>query len=138
MRMLRELIVLSGVAIATAAFPAVAQQGQEPAPTEDHNAHHGGMDQQSGQQAPGGMTDKESSQQAPGGMMGKDGQGMMGQGGMMGKDGQGMMGQDKMSGGCPMMGGMMGTGGGMMMHSRPAMEARLAYLKADLEITEAQ
>jgi len=60
----------------------------------------------------------------------------VGQGGMMGG---GMMGQDMGSqdmSGCPMMGGMMGHG--MTMHSVPMMEARLAYIKADLEITDAQ
>jgi len=36
--------------------------------------------------------------------------------------------------GCPMMGGK-GRG---MMNSRPMMEARLAYIKTDLEITETQ
>jgi hypothetical protein len=72
---------------------------------------------------------------------------MMGQGGMMGRGG--MMGQD-MGGqdmsGCPMMGDMMGfrrgmkqgMGQGAMMHSVPMMEGRLAYIKADLEITDAQ
>lgn len=71
------------------------------------------------------------------GMMGQhmmDGQGMMGPG-MMGRGGMG---------GCPMMGGMMGQGGqgmmghGMMMDHGPMIEARLAYLKADLAITDAQ
>jgi hypothetical protein len=71
-----------------------------------------------------------------GSMMGQggpgQGKGMM-QGGMMGKAN------------CPKMGGMMGQGmmqGGMMgkgmMHSRPMMEAHLAYIKADLEITDSQ
>lgn len=84
------------------------------------------------------------------GMMGQhmmDGQGMMGPG--MGPGmGQGMMGRGGM-GGCPMMGGMMGQGGqgmmgpgmmghGMMMDHGPMIEARLAYLKADLAITDAQ
>ena len=55
--------------------------------------------------------------------------------------GQDMGGQD-MSG-CPMMGfgrrGMKeGMGHGAMMHSVPMMEGRLAYIKADLEITDAQ
>ena len=115
--MFRKLMVMSGVAIATAVFPAVAQQGQQPAPTEDHGAHHGGTDQQTGQQAPGGGM--------KGGMMGEGMQGMMGGGmqGMMGGGMQGMMG-----------GGMQG----MMMGSGPMMEGRLAYIKADLEITEAQ
>ena len=55
--------------------------------------------------------------------------------------GQDMGGQD-MSG-CPMMGfGRRGTkqgmGHGAMMHSVPMMEGRLAYIKADLEIADAQ
>jgi hypothetical protein len=65
---------------------------------------------------------------------------MMGQGGMMG----GMMGGRMMSegdsgmmGGCPM-GDMMGGKDDMMMGSVPMMEGRLAYIKADLEITPAQ
>ncbi len=73
---------------------------------------------------------------------GGQGGGMMGQGG----PGQGMMGKAN----CPKMGGMMGQGmmqggmmqGGMMgkgmMHSRPMMEAHLAYIKADLDITDDQ
>ena len=134
MRMLRELVLMSGVAIATAAFPAVAQQGQQPAPTEDNSAHHGATDQQTDQPAPGGGM--------MGGMMGQGKGGMMGQGkgGMMGQGMGGMMGQGMggMMGGCPMMGqGMQGMGHGMM-HSGPMMEGRLAYIKADLEITEAQ
>jgi len=110
--------------MAIAATPALAQQG-----------------------APGGgMMGKGPGQGQ--GMMGKggpdQGKGMMG-GGMMGKGGpgQGMMAGMMGKGGkadCPKMGGM--TGGGMMgkgmKHSRPMMEARLAYAKADLEITEAQ
>ena len=64
----------------------------------------------------------------------------MGRGGMVVQDmpGQGM-------GGCPMMGDMMGFRRGMKqgmghgaMHSVPMMEGRLAYIKADLEITDAQ
>ena len=54
------------------------------------------------------------------GMMGPGMQGMMGEGMM----GQGMMGQ--------------GMGPGMMMGKGPMMEGRLAYLKADLGITDAQ
>ena len=69
MRMLRELVLISGVAIATAAFPALAQQGQQQAPTEDHSVHHGATDQQTDQPAPsGGMM---------GGMMGQGTQGGM-------------------------------------------------------------
>jgi len=82
-----------------------------------------------------------------GGMMGTGGQGKgMMQGGMMGKGGQGkgqekgmmqdgMMGRVKGNCAKKMGAGMMGKG---MMHSRPMMEARLAYIKADLEIPDAQ
>jgi hypothetical protein len=87
-------MLVSGVAMFTAAFPALAQQGQPPAPAQDHSGHHGGTDQQTGQQMPGG------------GMMG----GMMGQGGQGGMMGQGMQGGGMMGGGCPMMRGMMGSG----------------------------
>jgi hypothetical protein len=113
----------------------MAQEGQPPAPPgEDHGAHHNKTDQPAGQQSPSG------------GMMGQGGE-MMGQGGgMMGQRQGGMMDEDGKPGGCPRMGDMMGSGGhdmgkGMrhgMMHSVPMMEARLAYIKADLEITEAQ
>jgi hypothetical protein len=117
MKMFRKLILTSLLMMA-AVFPVAAQQGPEPAPAEDHGAHHGGTDQAPDARAPGD------------GPMGQDG--MMGQGGMMG---EGM---------CPMMGDMMGgkrgmkKRHGMMMHSVPMMEGRLAYTKADLEITEAQ
>ena len=57
--------------------------------------------------------------------------------------GQDSAGQDKS--GCPMMGDMgfrrgmkQGMGHGAIMHSVPMMEGRLAYIKADLEITDAQ
>jgi hypothetical protein len=83
MRMLRNLMLMSGMAIAAAVFPALAQQGQQQTPT-DQSTHHGGTDQQTGQQSPGG--------------------GMMG-GGMMGQGKGGMM-----DGDCPMMSGMMGSG----------------------------
>ena len=124
MRTLCELVLISGVAIATAAFPAVAQQGQQPAPTEDHGAHHGGTDQESGQQVPGGgmiggmmgqggmmgggcpmMSGKGSGQQ---GMMGQGMGGMMGSG-QQGMMGQGMMGPGMMQGGMPGMGGLFGS-----------------------------
>ena len=115
MRMLRELVLISGVAIATATFPAVAQQGQQPAPAEDHGAHHGGTDQQSGQQVPGGGMMPGMGGQ--GGMMGQSG-GMMGGGcpmmsgkgsGQQGTMGQGMMGPGMMQGGMPGMGGLFGS-----------------------------
>jgi LTXXQ motif family protein len=76
--------------------------------------------------------------------MPKSGAGMMGQGhggGMMGQGQDGMMGQDDKPNHCPM-GEMMGSDrhgmGKGMMHSVPMMEARLAYIKADLEITDPQ
>jgi LTXXQ motif family protein len=70
------------------------------------------------------------------GMMGSDkSEGMMGGGGMMG---HGMMGGGGMMGmmgrGCPMMGMMMGGGGDMPMYR----EGRIAFLKAELAITDAQ
>jgi hypothetical protein len=114
MRMLHRLALASGLAVATAAFPALAQQGQQQMP-----------------------------------MMGQGAGGMMGQGapGMMN---QGMMGQGMM-GGCPMMGGMgqgmmMGWGMQGMMNPAmmgmtmggPAVQGRLAYVKAELGITDAQ
>jgi hypothetical protein len=66
-----------------------------------------------------------ASAQQPQGQPGMTGQGMMGQGMM----GQGMMGQ-----------GMMGQGmmGPMGMMNGPMLEGRLAYMKAELAITDAQ
>jgi hypothetical protein len=99
MKMLFRLMLVSGVALASAIFPAMAQQGEQQTP-------------------------------------------MMGQG-QQGQGMQGMMDQGTV-GGCPMMGGMMGAGmrgmmgGNMMMGYGPMMEGRLAYLKAELGITEAQ
>jgi hypothetical protein len=115
------LLIAASAALALAASPSLAQQGER----DDHSAHHPGQDQPQQEEPSGGM----------GGMMG-------GQGGMMGGGQGGMMGQGMMDG-CPMMGGMMRRKGmkgmgGMMMHSVPMMEARLAFTKADLEITEAQ
>jgi len=131
------------VAMAIAATPALAQQGG-PGGMMDK-----GPGQGQGMMGPGGP--------GPGGMMGAPGQGKVGPGpGGPGKagpgQGKGMMGggmMGDMMGGpggmmgkanCPRMGGMMGGGmmGKGMMDSRPMMEARLAYIKADLEITDAQ
>jgi hypothetical protein len=87
--------------------------------------------------APALAQDDQSKQGGMGGMMGQGG-------GMMGQRQGGMMDEDGKPDGCPMMGDMMGSGRhgmGMkhgMMHSVPMMEARLAYIKADLEITAAQ
>jgi hypothetical protein len=114
MKMLCKLVIMSALVV-TATFPAMALQDQQQTPMMG---------------------------QGQGGMMGQGQGGMMGRGGMMGQD---MGGQD-MSG-CPMMGDMMGfgrrgmkqgMGHGAMMHSVPMMEGRLAYIKADLEIADAQ
>jgi len=86
MRTLCKLVLLSGVAMATAVFPAMAQQSQQQMPMQ------------------------QGQQQMP--MMGH-GMMMGGQPGMMGGQ-QGMMGSGMGMGGCPMMGGMMGSGMPMM------------------------
>lgn len=119
------------------ALAAMLSTAQAQTPTgSEHDGHH-----------PEGAAPAAQSQPAPapgaqpgmnmGGMMGG---GMMG-GGMMGqKDGQsgmmcGMMGQ---KGGQPaMMGGMMGQHGGMGMPFEHT-EGRIAFLKAELGITDAQ
>lgn len=108
MQIIRNAIV-AGALILAAAFPAAAEEDQPPAPSAEPGAPQGGMDHMGGQQSPGGM-------------MG----GMMGEGGM----------RDH----CPMMGGGPGMkkGRGMMPLTVPMMEGRLAYIKADLGITEAQ
>jgi LTXXQ motif family protein len=76
---------------------------------------------------PGFQTEHGMEDMGPGGMQ----DGMMGRGDM-----SGMMGR------CPRMADMMGGHGmmrhGMKMPSRPMTEARLAFIKADLDITEAQ
>jgi hypothetical protein len=64
---------------------------------------------------------------------------MMGDGtgqGMMGQMGMGMMGPGNMGMMSPGTQGMMGPG--MMMNFDPMMEGRLAYMKAELGVTEAQ
>ena len=107
-----RLVIVGGLAMA-ATFPAEAQQNQQQTPMLDR-----------------GMMDQG---------------GMMGRGGMM-DDHMDAQKQDDTSG-CPMMGDMVGAGRRgpmkgmghrMVMHPGPMMEARLAYIKADLEITEAQ
>jgi hypothetical protein len=133
-----KLVVASIIVTMMPVVPAIAQQPSQQTPTMSQG--QGGMMGQGGQG--GGMMGQGQS----GGMMGQGQGGMMDRGGMMGGgmmgQGQsgGMMGQGGMMGGCPKMGGMMGGGvmGKGMMHSRPMMEARLAYIKADLEITDAQ
>lgn len=111
MQTIRNVLVATAMMLA-AAFPAAAQQDSPPAPSAQQSAPQGAMDHDADQQAPG-----------------EEG-GMMKQGGMM-DDG-------------PMMGHMMcgkrgmRKGHGMMPPSVPMMEGRLAYIKADLEITDAQ
>jgi len=118
-----KLVVASIIVTMMPVVPAIAQQPSQQPPMMGQGQGGGTMGQGQG-----------------GGTMGQgQGGGMMGQGqggGMMGH-GQG---QGGMMGSCPKMGGMKmgGMMGKGMMHSRPMMEARLAYIKADLEITEAQ
>ena len=80
MKMLCKFVFMSGVAMAAAAFPAMAQQGQQQMPMG-----------QGGMQMPMGPSGTGMMNQAP------TGQGMMG-------------GYPMMMGGYPMMGGMMGPG----------------------------
>jgi hypothetical protein len=108
MRMLHRLALASGLAVAAAAFPAMAQQGQQQTP----------------------MMGQGMMGQGTGGMMGQGAPGPQGYG--MGPYGMGPYGMQGMMG--PMMGGMMG----MMMGSGPMMEGGLAYQKAELGITEDQ
>ena len=61
---------------------------------------------------------------------------MMGQD--MGRSGQERLPDDGRHDGLPARGMKQGMGHGAMMHSVPMMEGRLAYIKADLEITDAQ
>ena len=78
----------------------------------------------------GSVLAQQGQQQMP--MMGNGmGQGMMGSGNM------GMLGPGMQSGIQGMM-GRMGMGPGMMMDFGPMMEARLAYVKAELAITDAE
>ena len=123
---LGRFAVAVGLAITSAAFPAMAQQAQQQMPMQqggqqtpdDHSAHHGGTDQQTGQPSPGGGMTGGMKGEGMQGMMGGGQQEMMGSGmqgmhgGMMGQGGPGMMNQGMM-GGCPMMEGMMGSGMGM-------------------------
>lgn len=103
---------------------ALAQQGRDP--------HHPEAGDKSVQTAPapqGGAASgtPTTGTMGPGGMMGQGG--MMGPGGMMGEGGMmRMMGRD-----CPMMGMAMGEGDGTA-HAA----GRIAFLKAELGITEAQ
>jgi hypothetical protein len=138
MKMLCKLVVMSGL-VMTPAFAAMAQQEQQQAPMMGQG--QGGM-MDRGQGGMMGRGEGGMMGQGQSGMMGQGQGGMMGRGGMMGQD----MGDQDMSG-CPMMGDMMGfgrrrmkqgMGHGAMMHSVPMMEGRLAYIKADLEIADAQ
>jgi len=79
------------IAFAVMGSMTLAQEQSQQAPTTDHSAHHGQMDQPTGQPSMGGGP-------MMGGMMG---QGMMGSGQPGQQTGQQMM-------GCPMMAGMMG------------------------------
>jgi len=122
MKTLCKLLLMSGVAMAAAALPAMAQQGQQQMPMGGMMGQGGtGMGQ--GTMGPGMMNQ---------GMMGPGmmNQGMMGPGtcSMMGGMGQGMM----------MGWGMMNPAMMGMMMGGPAAQGRLAYMKAELGITDAQ
>ena len=93
---LGELALAVGLAMTSAAFPAMAQQAQQQMPMMGHGTMMGGQP----------------------GMMG-------GQQGMMGGQ-QGMMGSGMGMGGCPMMGGMMGSGMQMMGSGMQGMMGRHA------------
>jgi hypothetical protein len=105
-------LLAASLALGSVAFAQDADEAHHP----DANGAAGSQDGQMPM-----MNETKSSDKPSGGMMGK---GMMG-GGMMGK---GMMG-----GHCPMMGMGMGGGGGST-HAA----GRVAFLKAELEITDAQ
>ncbi len=130
MRMLHGLALASGLTVAAVTFSAMAQQDHGQMPMMGQGAG-GGMMGQSGD-AKAGTTGQGAGAPA-GGMMDQGAGGMMANTrGMMGHDKGGMMGR------CSMMGGMGGGMHGMMMSSVPMMEGRLAYLKADLGITDDQ
>lgn len=135
---------------------AAAQQGHDqhhPSPAESKGAKSGQMPMREGmpgaQGMPGGTMGPGMMMGGPGGMgpgmMGRGGMGHMMQGGMMqggmmqgGMMQGGMMRGGMMQGGmmgrdCPMMGMMMGEGSGTT-HA----DGRVAFLKAELKITEAQ
>ena len=114
--------------LGVAARQGAAPGGRKQAGLQPGRAMPGGMGQ--GMMGPGMM-----------GMMGPSGMGagMMGQGGMMGMMGHGMMGQGGMMG----PGGMgMGAMGGPSATGAPAMvermDGRIAFVKAELKITDAQ
>jgi hypothetical protein len=123
------------IAIATLASTAAVGLSQAPALAQDSKG--AGMGQGMGMGPGKGMGHGMMGSDKSGGMMGggmmgggmMGGKGMMG-GGMMGRGGMmGMMGR-----GCPMMGMMMGGGGDMPMYRK----GRVAFLKAELAITDAQ
>jgi hypothetical protein len=125
---MKRTTVFATIAFTTIASAAVVGLGLASAVAQQGNHMGAGME---------GGTGKDH------GMMGSDkDEGMMGSGqdgGMMGSDkGAGTMGAGRgrmgmMGGGCPMMGMMMG-GGKMPMYR----EGRIAFLKAELAITDAQ
>jgi hypothetical protein len=137
------------------AVAALAQQGGASGAMD-----HAGMSPGGSSAEPSGHTGMDHGGTGQGGMMGHGGGmgGLMGQGGMMGH-GSGMgggMGQGGMMGHGGGMGGMMGQGKGMdhaqqgeksghgmmmghmMCRTSEHIEGRLAYLKAELKLAEAQ
>jgi hypothetical protein len=113
----------------------LALAGQAAAQSSHDQHHPGGADTKSAQvtQMPGGGTMGQRGMGQGGMGQGGMGQGMMGQGGMGPGMMQGGMMMQMMAGNCPMMGNMMGAG------DMPAYtDGRLAFLKAELAITDAQ
>ncbi len=147
-------LLLAAAMIGTAG----AQTTSQPSGEQDHEAHHPAATQgpAAASNQPSG-TQAQTPQSGPGGMMGPgmmDRPGMMSQGSMMGQDGTGMMGQSCMTGGTTGQGNssgmmcmrdmmsmmrsmmsMMGAQSGMMASN---VEGRIASLKTELKITEAQ
>lgn len=111
MRMLCKLVVVSGVAMVAAVFPAMAQQGQQQMPMMGHGMMMGGQPgMMGGQQGMMGSGMGMGGCPMMGGMMGSGMQGMGGPG-MQGMMGQGMPMMGSGMQGCPWCGpGMMGSG----------------------------
>lgn len=111
---LKTLLIAACASMALVATPALAQEDDQPPPPSERG--------KSGMMGEGGM----------------HGGGMMDRGGVRGMRGGDMGGMSR----CPRMADMMGGGHGKkrhgMMPSRAMTEARLAFIKTDLDITEAQ
>lgn len=121
---------------------AQAQTAATPDQGQDHQAHHPGdatTTQVQPAPAPTAVQPSQGTQPAMPGTAPMTGQGTMGQQGTQAQGGQPgmMMNMDQMR---SMMGGMMGQQGGMGAMGLPFehVEGRIAFLKAELRITDAQ